>query len=51
MTLSPLTRLVLVADRREAEPAAAVRRYRIARLDLRSPDAEARFDHLKRIYD
>lgn len=50
MTLSPLTRLVLVADRR-APAQTTVRRLRVARLDLRSPQGEQRFEHLKRVYD
>ena len=28
-----------------------VRRFRVARLDLRSPQGEQRFEHLKRVYD
>jgi hypothetical protein len=50
------SKVILVADRREVSDArggGAVRRYRLARLRLegRSTDPEARFEHLKRIYD
>jgi hypothetical protein len=50
------SKVVLVEDRREisdARAAGTVRRYRLARLRLdgRSTDPEARFEHLKRIYD
>jgi hypothetical protein len=53
-TTSP--RLLLVADPRPASPESPtvpVRRYRLARLrfDGRSPDAELRFEHLKRVFD
>jgi hypothetical protein len=51
MTLSPLTRLVLVADRRPSPALTGARRYRVARLDLRSSEGEQRFEHLKRTYD
>jgi len=51
MTLSPLTRLVLVADRRPSPALTGARRYRVARLDLRSQEGEQRFQHLKRVYD
>lgn len=49
-------KVVLVEDRSEvsdARGAATVRRYRLARLRLdgRSADPEARFEHLKRVYD
>ena len=49
-------KVVLVEDWREvadARGAGSVRRYRLAwlRLDGRSADPEARFEHLKRIYD
>jgi hypothetical protein len=50
MTLSPYTRLVLVADRRTPAQT-TVRRFRVARLDLRSAQGEQRFEHLKRVYD
>jgi hypothetical protein len=54
--LARSSKVVLVANRREiadARGAGSVRRYRLARLRLegRSPDPEARFEHLKRIYD
>jgi hypothetical protein len=50
------SKVVLVADRREisdARGSGSVRRYRLARvrLDGRSSDPEARFEHLKRVYD
>jgi len=47
------SRLLLVADRRTDGPAAAVRRYRLARLRLEGRQAapQARFEHLKRVYD
>jgi hypothetical protein len=51
------SKVLLVADRRfdSTEPAssAAVRRYRLARLrfDSRPSGAQARFEHLKRVYD
>lgn len=50
------SKLLLVADRRvdSAEPAApAIRRYRLARLrfESRPTGPEARFEHLKRVYD
>jgi hypothetical protein len=51
MTLSPVTRLVLVVDRRPSLAPTRARRFRVARLDLRSPQAEQRFEHLKRVYD
>ena len=49
-------KVVLVEGRREiadARHVGPVRRYRLARLRLagRSSDPEARFEHLKRIYD
>lgn len=50
------SKVILVEDRREISDArgvGSVRRYRLARLRLdgRSTDPEARFEHLKRIYD
>jgi hypothetical protein len=50
------SKVLLVADRRAeaTEPGAAtVRRYRLARLrfDHRPAGADARFEHLKRVYD
>jgi hypothetical protein len=50
------SKVVLLEDRREvSDPrgAGSVRRYRLARLRLdgRPTDPEARFEHLKRIYD
>jgi hypothetical protein len=50
------SKLVLIADCRggDAVPGTAtVRRYRLARLRLdgRPADPDARFEHLKRIYD
>jgi hypothetical protein len=50
------SKVILVEDRREisdARGAGSVRRYRLARLRLdgRSADPAARFEHLKRIYD
>jgi hypothetical protein len=49
-------KVVLVEDRRgvtDARHVGSVRRYRLARLRLdgRSSDPEARFEHLKRVYD
>lgn len=51
MNLSPVTRLVLVVDRRPPPSDAHPRRYRVARLDLRSPADPGRFDHLREIHD
>ena len=50
------SKVVVVEDLRQvadARGAGSVRRYRLARLRLegRSMDPEARFEHLKRIYD
>jgi hypothetical protein len=50
------SKVLLVADRRgdAVEPGgASVRRYRLARLrfDPRPAGADARFEHLKRVYD
>jgi hypothetical protein len=50
------SKVVLVENRREISDvrgAGSVRRFRLARLRLdgRSNDPEARFEHLKRIYD
>ncbi|HLJ03414.1 MAG TPA: hypothetical protein VKT31_08235 [Solirubrobacteraceae bacterium] len=50
------SKVVLVADRRiDAGPYrdTPIRRYRLARLrfDDRPASGEARFDHLKRVYD
>jgi hypothetical protein len=50
------SKVLLVADRRadDHDPGAgAVRRYRLARLrfDSRPAGSEARFEHLKRVYD
>jgi hypothetical protein len=53
----PVTsKVILVEDSRAergSERIEPVRRYRLARLklDCRSGDPNARFDHLKRIYD
>ena len=54
----PITtsRLVLVEDKTasaEADRSAAVRRYRLARLQIesRSSDPGSRFEHLKRVFD
>ena len=53
----PSSKVLLVEDRRadSPEPASdgAVRRYRLARLrfDSRPSSPEARFEHLKRVYD
>jgi|GEM_PF-6905934 len=52
----PPTKVLLVADRRDAssEPnAARVRRYRLARVrfDGRMTDENSRFEHLRRVYD
>jgi len=49
-------KVVLIEDRREiadARGVGSVRRYRLARLrfDDRPTNPEARFEHLKRIYD
>jgi hypothetical protein len=51
-----VSKVLLVADQRAGSPRAAadpVRRYRIARLrfDGRSTQPEARFEHLKRVFD
>jgi hypothetical protein len=50
------SKVVLIEDQRDiADPRdpGSVRRYRLARLRLegRPTDPEARFEHLKRIYD
>jgi hypothetical protein len=51
------SKVVLIAEDRsaasDADRAAPVRRYRLARLHLdgRSSDPASRFDHLKRVYD
>jgi hypothetical protein len=50
------SKVILVEDRRDgaAEPGTTpVRRYRLARLrfDSRPADPQARFEHLKRVYD
>ena len=50
------SKMVLIEDRRQiadARGVGSVRRYRLARLrvDGRPANPEARFDHLKRIYD
>lgn len=50
------SKVLLVADRRpdsDGQGAAAVRRYRLARLrfDRRPAGPEARYEHLKRVYD
>lgn len=50
------SKVVLIADPREiadARGTGSVRRYRLARLRVegRPTDPEARFEHLKRIYD
>lgn len=48
------SKILLIADQRAgSEPAAGapVRRYRIARLRLAAPADEARYAHLKRVYD
>lgn len=51
MNLSPVTRLVLVADHRPPLPDVRTHRYRLARLDLRPPAGDERFAHLRRVYD
>jgi hypothetical protein len=56
MTRPTPSRVLLVADDRAANAAPVgtpVRRYRLARLRLegRSSDPKARFEHLKRVYD
>jgi hypothetical protein len=51
VNLSPVTRLVLVADHRPPRSDAPLRRYRLARLDLRPPAGDDRFAHLRRVYD
>jgi hypothetical protein len=53
---SSSSRILLVADRRAEQtesPGASVRRYRLARLrfDERPAGPQARFEHLKRVYD
>jgi hypothetical protein len=50
------SRILLVADRRDAidaDTVTPVRRYRLARLrfDARPAGPDARFEHLKRVYD
>lgn len=50
------SKLLLVADTRPAGPeaqSAPIRRYRLARVRFegRSPDADRRFEHLKRVFD
>jgi hypothetical protein len=51
MNLSPVTRLVLVLDRRPPSPGPGPRRYRAARLDLRPPAGRGRFAHLRDVHD
>lgn len=56
MTRPPAsTRVLLVADSRaaaEVTGAAPIRRYRLARLRFDTPSTDqARYDHLKRVYD
>jgi hypothetical protein len=53
MSMPLPNRLVLVPDQRPRPARQAVRRYRLARLDLRDPvdSAGERFGHLKRVYD
>jgi hypothetical protein len=55
MTPHPASKLILALDtRNRAESAApAVKRYRIARLNLAAPPAppDQRFDYLKRTFD
>jgi hypothetical protein len=52
---TPSSKVLLVADRRggPAPGTPAVRRYRLARLRFasRPADPQARFEHLKRVYD
>jgi len=54
MTAAPISRLVLLAPPRD-EREAKIRRYRLARLKLsdedRRPRGDARYAHLKRLYD
>jgi hypothetical protein len=50
------SRILLVADRRgetDADTGTPVRRYRLARLrfDARPAGPDARFEHLKRVFD
>jgi hypothetical protein len=52
--MTPLfNRLVLIPDPRRPGPSAPLRRYRLARIDLRDrePADGDRFAHLKRVYD
>ena len=51
MNLSPVTRLVLVVDRHAPSSDPRPRRYRVARLDLRPPAGQGRFDHLRDVHD
>jgi hypothetical protein len=51
MNLSPVTRLVLVLVHRPPPPQAGIRRYRVARLDLRPPVGEGRFPYLRHLHD
>ena len=53
---TPSSKVLLIADRRdEADPGLgmSVRRYRLARLrfDSRPAGPDARFEHLKRVYE
>jgi hypothetical protein len=53
---TPSSKVLLIADRRdEADPGVGmpVRRYRLARLrfDSRPAGPDARFEHLKRVYE
>jgi hypothetical protein len=54
MNAAPISRLVLIAPEREQRDA-KIRRYRLARLKLTDdpsrPRGDARFSHLKRVYD
>ena len=55
MTAAPISRLVLLAPPRD-ERESKIRRYRLARLKLTDderarPRGDARYAHLKRLYD
>jgi hypothetical protein len=55
MTPTAVSRLVLLGPSSPSEEQAKIRRYRLARLKLEAnndaPQDEARYAHLKRLYD
>jgi hypothetical protein len=52
MSIPFANRLVLVPDPRPMPARPTVRRYRLARLDLRGSASQGdRFEHIRRVYD